>query len=200
MVGRYGLRQHEVEQRRVCESERAREDEGHADARNVVAAQIDVPAAQHAADGRAEDEAEAEGRADQTHPLRSVLFGRHVGDVGLRGRDVAARDAVNDSAREEHPELRRKSQDEEPCARPQEREEEYGPPPVPVRQAAQHRREQELHDRVGRKEQTHHARARVELRPLDVERQDGDDDAEAHEVYEDRYEDDQQRRAAHSGF
>src|SRR5207237_10083974 len=121
-------------------------------------------------------------------------------DVGLRRRDVAARDAVNDSARKEHPELRRKSEDEEPRARPQKREEEYGPTPVPVRQTAQRGREDELHSRVGRKQQSHHARACVELRPLDVERQNGDDYAEADEVNEDRYEDDQQRRAAHLEF
>src|SRR5207248_10313025 len=110
---------------------------------------------QQAANGRAEDEAESEGRADHSHALRAILLRRHVGDVGLRRRDVAARDAVNDSTDEEHPDGRRKSEYEESEARPKKREEEYGTPPVPVRQASEYGREDELHRRVGHEQQSH---------------------------------------------
>ena len=98
---------------------------------------------------------------------------------------------------QEHPDGRREAEDEEAEARPQEREEEDGTASVPVGEPPEYRREDELHRRVGREQESDYARACVELRTLRVERQHGDDDAEADEVYEDRDEDDQQRRAAH---
>ena len=102
VVGRNRLGQDEVEQHGVREGERGGEVEGRAD----------VPLREHAADGRAEDEPEAEGRSEHPHPLRAVLRRRHVGDVSLRRRDVAARDAVEDAARKQHPERRRRAHNE----------------------------------------------------------------------------------------
>ncbi len=49
-----------------------------------------APLAEEPAERRAEDESQAERRADHPHPLRTVLGGRRIGDEGLRRRDVGA--------------------------------------------------------------------------------------------------------------
>ena len=54
-----------------------------------------------AADGRPEDEAEAERHPDEPHPARAVALRRHVGDDGLRRADVRAHDPGQDARGEE---------------------------------------------------------------------------------------------------
>ena len=49
--------------------------------------------AQETADGRAQDEAQAEGGADEAHALGALLRGRHIGDIGLRRGDIARHDS-----------------------------------------------------------------------------------------------------------
>ena len=62
-----------------------------------------APAAQQAADGRSQDEAHPERRADQPQPLGTVLLVGHIGDVCLRHGDIAARQPINDGLRNRMP-------------------------------------------------------------------------------------------------
>src|SRR5262249_9069245 len=62
---------------------------------------MDADSAEHASDGRSYDEAKPERGADEAEALRTILGWRDVGNVSLRSRDVAAREAV-EQAREEH--------------------------------------------------------------------------------------------------
>lgn len=54
-----------------------------------------------AAEGGAEDKAEAEGGTDETHAFSPVFRGGDVGNVGLGNTNVAAGNAVNDAGEEE---------------------------------------------------------------------------------------------------
>ncbi len=51
-------------------------------------------------DDRADDKAQAKRRADQPQALRAGLLGGAVGDHGLCGRDIGARQAVDDARQE----------------------------------------------------------------------------------------------------
>src|SRR5262245_40569208 len=100
MIGSNGLRQGEIKQDGIGQGQAAGEQKRH----------VDSPAAHHAADRRSEDEAESESCANQSHALRAIFFGGYVSDVRLSGGYVAAGNSVNDSADEEHPQSRGKSQ------------------------------------------------------------------------------------------
>src|SRR5689334_560308 len=94
MIARDGFRQSEIQQYRVKETERGREEERH----------LNSPPAENAADRWSKNKPETKRRADQAHSFRTVFARSDVGDVGLRGRDVAASDAVENATGEEHPE------------------------------------------------------------------------------------------------
>src|SRR5687767_15078565 len=94
MIRRYGFRQREIKQGRVCETQTSSKKKRY----------VNTPAAQYAAKCRAKDEPETESCAEQSHSLGPILLGRDVGDVSLRSGDVAAGNAVENSAHEKHPE------------------------------------------------------------------------------------------------
>src|ERR1700682_5053889 len=102
MIRGHSFRQSEVKQNRIRESESAGEKK-----RNV-----DAPAAQNAANRRTKNKTQTESRAYQSHALRAIFFGRDIGDVGLRRRDVAAGNPVDDAAEKKHPQRRRESENQ----------------------------------------------------------------------------------------
>ena len=122
MIRRDCFRQSEIEQHRIRETQRRREDKRH----------VNSPTAQDAADRWSKNKAETKRRADQAHSFRAILFGRDVGDVGLRSRDVAAGDAVENAADEEHHERLREPEYEKADARADDREQQHRPPTVLV--------------------------------------------------------------------
>src|SRR5215510_10485507 len=107
MIRRDCFRQREIKQKCICETERSSEEK-----RNVNA-----PLAQDAANGWSKNEPETKRRADQSHAFRAILFRGDVGNVCLRGRDVAAGNAVEYAPDKEHQKRLRQSEDEEPDAR-----------------------------------------------------------------------------------
>src|SRR2546423_2600083 len=123
--------QSEIEQQRVSEAETRRKQK-----RN-----LNSPATENAANCWSKNETEAKRSADQAHSLRAIFLGRDVGDVSLRGRDVATCYAIENSAGEEHPERCCESQYQKSDAGADDREEEHRPPAILVRQAAENRRE-----------------------------------------------------------
>ena len=94
MIGSDRLRQGEVEQQRICEAQTGRKKEWHCDA----------PAAEYAANGRPENKTHTKSGANQTHSFRAIFFSRDVGNVGLRGRNVSAGNAVQNASEEKQPE------------------------------------------------------------------------------------------------
>src|SRR5690242_15002487 len=185
MIARDGFGQSEIKQYRVEETERGRKEERH----------LNSPTAENAADCWSKNKPETKRRTDQAHAFRAVFLGGDVGDVGLRSRDVAAGDAVENATGEKHPECRGESEYEETDAGADDRKKQHRPPAVLVRQAAEYRREDQLHDRVGREEQSDRAWRGVEDRAFGVERQHRNHNAEADEIDEDGGEDDDETRA-----
>ena len=106
---------------------------------------------EEAAEAGADDEAEPERRAEHPERLGAVLLGRDVADVGARGRDVAARQAVDDARGEEHREAVRHRQHHEADDRADQAENQHGPPAPLVRPGAEHRRREELRRRRTRR-------------------------------------------------
>ena len=148
---------------------------------------------QEGTDRRSEDETEAESGADQPHALGPVLGTGDIGDDRLRGRDVAARYTVDDARGEEHPQRAGDSEEHVAQRRAEERDQQHRPPPEPVRQTSEDRREDELHDRERGHQETECHRGRPVL--LGIEWQDRDDDAKAHQIDKDDQEDDADLRA-----
>ena len=101
-------------------------------------------AREHAAQRRAEDEPEPERRADQPVGARAILRLGDVGDIGARGRDVAARQAVDDARGEQHGDAVRERQHHEADDRAGEAEDQHRAAAVAVRQIAERRRRDEL--------------------------------------------------------
>ena len=135
MIGRHGFRQREIKQDRISESQATREQKRH-----VVS-----PTAQDAANRGPKYKTQAERRADQSHSFGAIFFGGDIGDVGLRGRDVAAGNSINDAAEKKHPQRGGKSQNQESGAGAENADQQNWPPPIFIRESTQHRREYELH-------------------------------------------------------
>ena len=93
-----------------------------------------------------ENKTKPKGRAQQSHSLGAILFGGDVGDVGLRGRNVSAGNAVQDPSQKEHPERRCKTENEKADSRADNGNEQHRPPAILVRQPSQNRRKHQLHN------------------------------------------------------
>ena len=137
----------------------------------------------HAADRRAEHEAEPERRADDSHRLRALLLGRNVRDVGLRGADVATRGAVDDAGDEQHEQGARQAHQNEADGRSENADEEHGLAADAIGQLAPERRGQELREGERRDEQSVFHRGRME--GLGIDGQHRDDDAEPDHIDQD---------------
>jgi len=126
-------------------------------------------------------------------PVRAgaVLGLGHVGHVGACGRNVATREAVNNSRDKEHRNRLRHREHDEADYRAKQAENQDRPAAVAIRQVAERRRRDQLADRKHTEQHPDHHRRRAEA--LRVERQQRNDDAKADEVDENREKDDQQR-------
>src|SRR5258705_7434255 len=101
MIGRNRFSQSEVKQQGVCETQAGGEEKRY----------CNTPVAEYAADCRTKNKPQPEGCANQAHSFRPIFLGGDVGDVGLRGRYVSARNAVEDTSHEKHPERCCKAKD-----------------------------------------------------------------------------------------
>ncbi len=149
-----------------------------------------------AADPGTEGEAESERRADQPHALRPVLGRRHVGDVGLRRRDVRAEKPRAEARNEEKGHRVREREQRVGRRGSEEAADEHGLASDAVRESAPHRGEKELHPREAPEQEPELALARP-VGPR-IERQERDHDPEPEKVDEDRQEDQEQRGATRS--
>ena len=187
MIGRHGFRQREIKQDRISESQATREQKRH-----VVS-----PTAQDAANRGPKYKTQAERRAVQSHSLRAIFFGGDIGDVGLRGRDVAAGNSIDDAAEKKHPQRRRESQNHKSATGAENAYQQNRPAAILVRQPAHHRRKDQLHNRIGSEQEADFTGRGAELRAFGIERQHRNHDPKADEIDEDRDEDDEQRRTLH---
>jgi len=118
---------------------------------------------EQAADRRTEDEAERERCTDEPQRARSPISRRDVGDVRLRGGDVAAHCPGERPGGEQRrqrgggPEARARlpgvAERHHPRAGGRERREQDGSAPDPIGESAERRRREELRERVRRREQ-----------------------------------------------
>ena len=83
--------------------------------------------AEQSADGRPEDEADAEGRAHEAEALRALAGSADVGDVGVSGRERGAGDARDRAPDEQPADRRREPHDEVVTAERQQREQQHRP-------------------------------------------------------------------------
>jgi hypothetical protein len=150
--------------------------------------------AEQAADRGTEDEAEAKGGADHAHAVRAVRFVGGVGDVSLRGRDGGGAGAV-DRARKQQPcEGGREAVNDVASGRSEQAQHDYRTAADVIGNPSEHRRAEELHQRIDRKHQADAERA--DMHPFGIQRQERDHDAEAEQVDEDRQEEHDQRGPA----
>src|SRR5829696_4713401 len=115
MIRRDRLRQREIEEHCVREAENRGEDKRH----------LDAPTAQNPTNGWSKNKSQTEGGADHSHSFGAVFFGGDVGDVGLRGGDVSAGDAVENAADEKHQNTFRESEYEKADAGADDREQQH---------------------------------------------------------------------------
>ena len=158
---------------------------------------MDADGGEDPAERRAEDEAHAEGGADEAHALGALLVRGRVGDVGLGRADVRAARAGDDARREEDPEAPREAEEEVADAARGEADEEDGTSADAVGHPPPDRREEELHDGVDADDRADGRAAHAVL--ARVEREERDDHPEADEVDKDGQEENEERRAAHGG-
>ena len=142
-----------------------------------------IIAGEQAPQRRADDKAEAKGRADQAHPLGAVLRSRDVGDIGLRRGNVAGAGAGKSARRKQHPERGRRAHPQIGQRRRRHADDQYRPPPDAVAEPAPQRRRHELHQRKDREQQRHLLRRGG--KPQRIERQKRDNEAEPDEIDED---------------
>ena len=143
---------------------------------------------------RTEDEAEPEGRTDQSQGPAPALGRRHIDQVGLRHGDVARGHAADHARDEQQHDALREAQQQVAQRVGHQRDQQHGPPADAVAEAAQEGRAQELHDAEERDGEAHPHLAAHQV--TDVVGQDGDHQPEAQQVDEDREEEDQRHRAA----
>src|SRR5262252_7900836 len=97
--------------------------------------------AQQTPDCRAANEPQSESSPDQAHTARPFFWGRYVRYIRLRGRNVPARDTVNDPSHKEQPQAAGQTHDQESNRAPNYAEKKHRPAADPVRQLAEDRSE-----------------------------------------------------------
>ena len=138
-LGRQGLRQHQQPVEPV----------GHGDHRRGVERPADVVMAEQPTEQRAQHEAESERRTDDAETGRALLRWRDIGDVSTGGGHRCTGQAVQHAGDEQPADARHQRHRHVVEAGAEHRHQQHRPPTEPVRQGAEHRREQEQHDRVG---------------------------------------------------
>ena len=163
-------------------------------------AMVDV--AEHAADQRADDEAQAERRADHAEALRAFFRRSDVGDVGIRSREAGRGRRRDDPADEQPRQVGRQRHEHEVQAEPQAGDQDHRAPAIAIGESALDRRTEELHQRERERERTGPVRrgggvATDEL--LHQVRQHRDDHPECQHVDQHGDEDEDQRGLACAG-
>ena len=106
--------------------------------------------AQFATDDRTDDEAQAERCADQAEAVRSLVRRGDVGHVGGGCGERSAGDTGNDATDEQVPDERRDRHHQVVKCQPEQGCQQHRAPAETIRQIAQHGREDELHEGVGK--------------------------------------------------
>ena len=88
---------------------------------------------------RPDDETESERRAKQAERLRALVRFGHIADIRPRGRDVAARQTVDDSRGEQHGQAARNSEHREAHDCAEQAEDQHRPASPSIGQDAQGR-------------------------------------------------------------
>ncbi len=144
------------------------------------------------ADHRAKGEPKAKSRADDPHRTRTIFRGADIGDVRLRGRDVATGNAVDDARDKEERERIGPAHDEKTERGPGQTNDQDRAPPDAVGEPAEDGGKDDLHPGIDASEPADLERGGIEM--LRVKRQHRDDDAEPHHVDEDGEKDEEERR------
>ena len=172
-------------------------DEAESGGRPERQPRIDI--AQQSAGRRAEHEAGAERRSHAAEDRGAPLWRREVGDVG-KGRGNAGRGDAGDQPANEQPRQRRRHRHQHIVRGEAEvREQDDRPPAEPVGEAAEHRREHELHQCPGRAEQAEDPcclRGVIGDKALDQLGQDRHDQPEREHIEQDGDEDESDGAAA----
>ena len=113
---------------------------------------------EQAAQRRAQDEPDPERRANHAKRPRPFFRFDHVRDIGRAGRDAGRRDSRNDAPDKKPGQRRRQRHDDVIETEAEVRKQDHRPPPKAVRQHAEHRREDELHQGPDRAENAKHLR------------------------------------------
>jgi hypothetical protein len=177
-----------------------RRHQGHA--RGDEERQPQVDGAQHAAQRRADDEAEAPDRAEQTEARGPLLRRGHVGDVGGRHRKAGGGEARQHAADEQPRQVRRERHQQVVEPKAEDRGDQHRPAAEPVRQGAHDRRAEELRHRPDRRQQADRPTGRggvAELKLLNQRREDRDQQAHRQGVEAEADEDERNRRAPAGG-
>ena len=164
--------------------------------------QPQVDLAQHAADQRADDEAEAERRAEHAVAPGALRRLGDVGDVGVGGGEAGRGDRRDDAPHEQPRSVGASGHEHEVQAQPQAREQDHRAAAEPVRQRALDRRGDELDQRehgAERADPVGRGRGVAAGQLLDQVRQHRNDHAERQHVDQDRDEDEDERGAARRG-
>jgi hypothetical protein len=157
---------------------------------------LEADAAEQSADGGTEDEAEAERGADEAEVLGAVLRGGAVGNVGLRGGDVAAGEAVEEAGGEQDGEAAADAEQEITEAGAEQRYKKDGAAAGAVGPDAEQRAGKELGGGEGG---GHEADGEgVAAVAADDVGDDGNEDADAEEIEEDGGEEKRERAARRS--
>ena len=145
--------------------------------------------AEQSAKHRADDEAAAESDAEQAKILGPVLVIRNVGDEGGRRRMAGAGNAGEHPSDEQHRVGPGDGADQVVDRKGEHRGEQDRPPPETVAQAADDRREEELHRRIDEEQPAALDRRVADAdagKFLQIGRQHRHDDAEADHVEQQR--------------
>ena len=155
-----------------------------------------VDACQEAAECRPDDESDTECDAEHAEPRRTLLGWSDVRDVCPRRAERGRRDARDKAADEEDRDRRRERHDDVVRTQAEVREKDHGSPSEAVRERAEERRGEELHERERGAEDAEHAcgaRGIAAFERDDELGKHGDDHAERDHVEQDRDEDEDER-------
>ena len=155
-----------------------------------------VDACQEAAERWTDDESDTECDAEHAEPRRTLLGRGDVRDVCPRRAERRRRDARDKAADEEDRDRRRERHDDVIRTQAEVREKDHGSPSEAVRERAEERRGEELHERERGAEDAEHAcgaRGIAAFERDDELGEHGDDHAERDHVEQDRDEDEDER-------
>ncbi len=157
-----------------------------------------VDAAEQATDCRPDHEAEAECRAEHAEAGSALLRRCDVGDVRVGGGDAGRGDAADDASEEEQRQRLRQRHEDVVETEAEIRQQDHPASAEAIRQCAQQRRRQELHQGEDGNEPAVHRRAfrRVREEAGDQRRQHRDDQADRQDIQRHRDEDEDQRSLA----